>query len=221
MGPRSKTSVATDYRAYADQQRAIAERLEVEGDAENAEHYRAAARHYEDKASRVAAAGGAQSVVIGEVSEENGRVIAWRPENTLKSPDQVAFDASAERKQLLLGPQIDVCALALDSAETIGAENSLEKMLAHQLALAHRLAFDFANRAAKQTDPIIATKLMNVSARMMDTYQHGLLAIQKLRSGNSQTVTVQHVHVSGGQTLVAGTMLSGGGQETVGVDKKK
>ena len=93
-------------------------------------------------------------------------------------------------------------------------------MLAHQLALAHKLTFDFANRATKQIDPTIVVKLMNLSVRMMDTFQRGLLTIQKLRSGNSQTVTVQHVHVHGGQTVVAGSMQTGGQQKTRGPSDK-
>ena len=112
-------------------------------------------------------------------------------------------------------------ALALDTANSIEARDSLEKMLTHELALTHRLVFDFANRAAKHTDANIAVKLMNVSARMMDTFQRGLLTIQKLRSGNSQTVTVQHVHVHGGQTVVAGTTQTGGRQEKPGSTGKK
>ena len=56
-----------------------------------------------------------------------------------------------------------MCALALDTADSIEATNSLEKMLAHQLALAHKLAFDFANRAASHADPGIAIKLANVA----------------------------------------------------------
>ena len=47
--------------------------------------------------------------------------------------------------------------------------------------------------------------MFNASARMMDTYQHGLLTIAKVRSGGKQTVVVQHVNVGdGGQAMVAG-----------------
>jgi hypothetical protein len=137
-------------------------------------------------------------------------VIAWRPRNTLRDPEQVALDASAERKELLLGPAIDVCALALDAADSIGAQDSLEKMLGHQLALAHKLSFEFANRAVDQRDPAVTARYMNVSIRLMGAFQQGLLTIQKLRSGNAQTVTVQHVHVSGGQALITGTVQAGG-----------
>jgi hypothetical protein len=47
--------------------------------------------------------------------------------------------------------------------------------------------------------------MFNAAARMMDTYQHGLLTIAKVRSGGKQTVVVQHIDVGdGGRAMVAG-----------------
>ena len=47
--------------------------------------------------------------------------------------------------------------------------------------------------------------MMNASARMMESFQHGLLTIAKVRSGGQQTVVVQHVNVGdGGRAMVAG-----------------
>ena len=52
---------------------------------------------------------------------------------------------------------------------------------------------------------IEAGRCMNASARMMDASQHAMLTIQKVRSGGTQTVVVQHVNVGhGGQAMVAG-----------------
>lgn len=214
MTYRSITSVSADYRAYSEEQRATAVRLEAEGNHEQAEVHFGSARHFADKAASTLATGENRSLTMGEATSHGGKIIAWRPKDTLYKPEQVALDASVERTQLLLDNDLDVCALALDAADTIGAENSLEKMLAHQLALAHRMCFELAQRAAKQQDPLISIKLTNASARMMDTFQRGLLTIQKLRSGNSQTMTVQHVHVHGGQAVVAGTMQAGGPQRS-------
>jgi hypothetical protein len=39
------------------------------------------------------------------------------------------------------------------------------------------MRYDYANKAAEARDPAIAVKLMNLSARLMDTFQGGLLAI--------------------------------------------
>ena len=55
-----------------------------------------------------------------------------------------------------------------------------------------------------------AGRMANTAARLMDTFQHGLLALERMRNGGRQVVTVQHVNVSdGGQAVVAGTV--GGG----------
>ena len=59
--------------------------------------------------------------------------------------------ATASRQRLeLTGNSI---LLAVDAAETIEARNSLEKMLAHQLAAAHRLAMHMAEQSARLVDP--------------------------------------------------------------------
>ena len=56
---------------------------------------------------------------------------------------------------------------------------------------------------------IEAGRLFNASARMMDTFQHGLLAFAKIRSGGQQTVVVQHVNVGDGErAMVAGQVKS-------------
>lgn len=219
MPTKSKTAVATDYQMEAEKERSIAIGLAKEGKPEEAEIHYGAARYFADKAEYARRSLGSSPIVMGEANDRG--VIAWRAKNTLRDPDQVALDASAERKELLLGPSLDVSALGLDAADTIDARNSLEKMLAHQLALAHKLVFDLANKATQHTDPITAIKWMNLSARMMDTFQGGLLAIQKLRSGNSQAITVQHINVQGGQTVVAGTMQTGGQAEAPGGADKK
>jgi hypothetical protein len=105
----------------------------------------------------------------------------------------------------------------LDAAETIQAANSLEKMLAHQMAAAHSMAMKLQVEAHElirtykrtgyihQQLSIEAGRLLNASARMMETYQHGMLTLQKMRSGGQQTVVVQHVNVGdGGRAMVAG-----------------
>jgi hypothetical protein len=51
-------------------------------------------------------------------------------------------------------------------------------MQAHQLALAHKYAMDLMADASKQRDPIIKVKLINCSARLMDAYSKGALAVR-------------------------------------------
>ena len=56
------------------------------------------------------------------------------------------------------------------------------------------------------------TRLAGATARMMTTFQQGLLTLQRMRTGGQQVVTVQHVEVrDGGQAIVAGKMTGGGG----------
>jgi len=170
-------------------------------------------------------------VSMGEVLPDhaftNGE-IAIR--NTLKDSDQTAIDASLARTDLLLSGSMDIVALAVDTAESIGAQNSVEKMLAHQLAQAHHAAFLLADKAGliaqhlgselgwqgQQKASIETTRLMNASAKMMTTFQSGVQTLQKLRTGNQQKIIVQHIQVSeGGQAAVVGNM---GGQS--GAKKK-
>jgi hypothetical protein len=55
--------------------------------------------------------------------------------DTVTNPDYVTVDASRDR--LNLADLAGVLELALDTSDTIGAKNSLEKMLAHQISLHH------------------------------------------------------------------------------------
>jgi len=144
--------------------------------------------------------------------------------DTLRNPDQVARDASAERTELLLQDSVDVTAMAIDAADSIDAENSLEKMLAHQMALAHKAGFQLADKALRLADHVHdhrdpkslqiytteAARLMNSSARMMKAFHDGLTTLAKIRTGGNQTMTVQHVHVSEGGQAVIGNVSDGG-----------
>ena len=143
--------------------------------------------------------------------------------DTVERPDAVTAAASMDRLKLT-DDGIGCVALAVDTAETIQAQNSIEKMLAHQLAAAHKLAMTFAGKAQRlieedgsgwNSQPTIyaaeASRVATASARMMDAFQKGTLALHKLRTGGKQVVTVQHVNVSdGGQAVVTGGINQGG-----------
>jgi hypothetical protein len=134
----------------------------------------------------------------------------------------LAADASVAR--LDLAATANTLTMAVDAAESIQAANSLERMLAHQMATAHPLAMTMAAEAndfaggikswdattRQQVQSIEAARLAEAAARMMETYQRGLLTLERLRNGGMQTVVVQHVDVAnGGQAVVAGTMNQG------------
>ena len=148
--------------------------------------------------------------------------------DTLRTPDMPAIDASIARTDLLLTEHLDVAALAVDAAESAGAANSLEKMLTHQLALAHSAAFKFMDKAVGYleqigrgrdgTAPVEAARLTNAAVRLMTTYQQGMLTLQRLRTGGTQVVQVQHLTVAEGAQAIVGNVT--GGVPTPGGSKK-
>ena len=131
--------------------------------------------------------------------------------DTLASPDTAAIVASMERTDLLTRSGTDVLALGIDAAQSIPEANSLEKMLAHQMALTHKASFRVMESALEQRDSVEMARLINASCRLMTTFQQGLLAINRVHNGGHQTVTVQHVNINGGQTVVTGNLQPGGG----------
>ena len=116
-------------------------------------------------------------------------------ELSLKEPD--LLDAEVTIKRTNLADKAGVFEMAIEAAESTKAKNSVQRMQAHQLALAHKYAMELMADASKQRDPIIKVKLMNCSARLMEAYSKGALALQRLQSGASQVVQVQHVQVNG------------------------
>jgi hypothetical protein len=165
---------------------------------------------------------GGELVPAGEQIKRGGNFI-----DTVEQPDSVTAEASMDRLKLA-DEGIQCVAMAVDAAETIQAANSIEKMLAHQLAAAHKLAMTFAAKARELVEHddggmyrqeglyvAEAARVANSSARMMDAFQKGTLALHKLRNGGTQVVTVQHVNVSdGGQAVVTGGISNGGDNET-------
>jgi hypothetical protein len=157
----------------------------------------------------------------------------------VEHPHYVTADAGRDR--LDLASKAGVLELALDAVETIQAENSLEKMLTHQLAAAHQLSMIMAAQAnrcienmdnrynpdAEERANIQGTRLAGAIARMNGTFQSGMLALQKMRSGGQQTVRVVHQHVTvndGAQAVVAGEMNTGptgGSRKRVGGGSRK
>ena len=137
--------------------------------------------------------------------------------NTVADPSYITADASKSRLDLAF--DAGVLETGLDAAETIEARNSLEKMMAHQMAAMHSSTMKLAaqlNRCIERMDRehhpdlreranVQGTRLAGAIARMSGSYQSGMTTMQRLRSGGTQRVIVQHVTVSeGGQAVVAG-----------------
>ena len=137
----------------------------------------------------------------------------WNIRETLREgADRIAEDASLRRTDLLMQPSFNCLANGIDAADSIGADNSMERMLAHQLAVAHEAAMRVMDRALSlesQRDSVEGCRLANTAARLMSVYQDGLLTLQRLRTGGTQNVVVQHVNVESGAQAVIG-MATGG-----------
>lgn len=116
-------------------------------------------------------------------------------ELALKEPD--LLDAEVTIKRTELADKAGVFEMAIEASESVKAKNSIQRMQAHQLALAHKYAMELMADASKQKNPIYKVKLMSCSARLMEAYSKGALALQRLQSGASQVVQVQHVQVNG------------------------
>ena len=100
--------------------------------------------------------------------------------------------------------------LALDAADTIQAQDGLEKMLVHQMAVLHygmmkaaarmneeldaagvidpKVAagmFDLNKREAAEAANVRACRLAGAISRLSATYQQGLLTLQRKRTGGN------------------------------------
>src|SRR5215467_7580250 len=140
--------------------------------------------------------------------------------DTVADPDYVT--ASASRERLELANEAGSLDLALDAADTIQGQDSLEKMLVHEMAVLHRGMMKAAIRmneelyvvagsdeGRREAANVRACRLAGAISRLSATYQQGLLTLQRKRTGGNQHVTVKHIHqqvnvTEGGQALVAG-----------------
>jgi hypothetical protein len=153
--------------------------------------------------------------------------------DTVANPDYVALEASRDR--LELANKAGCLEMALDATDTLRTTNSIEAMMAHQMAAAHNTIMkvgEQVNRSCERmefcSDPerleqhsITTSRLMGQMARLMTAYQSGALAIQNMRRGGKQTVVVQHVQVTeGGQAVVVGNVKGGGAGKRRGTCEK-
>jgi hypothetical protein len=165
--------------------------------------------------------GNGGEMVVDE-SKKDPTKQSWIVDTVTERGDMLNAEASMAR--LELASAAGTLTMAVDAAESIQAANSLERMLVHQMATAHKVAMtmaakanDFASsiqswdpQARQQVQSIEAARMAGSAARMMETFQRGALTLERLRNGGKQTVVVQHVAVSdGGQAVVAGTVTPG------------
>jgi len=200
-------------------------------DSHYAERYERMARSTDLPAERFQPGAGGE--IIDQEAEPVGTGHGRWMTNTLQSPDYVAAGASRDRCEL--AERAGTLGLALDTADTINARDSLERMLAHQLATIHHAVMRTAERlseeiewstgvldvAKREAHSVRASRYAGAMARLAVTFQQGVMVLERKRSGGVQRVQVQYtdqrVNVAeGGQAVIAGSNVDarpdGGGR---------
>jgi len=157
----------------------------------------------------------------GETAPPDNPDMPWRYREVAQAvaarPGMLAADASLAR--LGLARDANVLTMAVETAQDLGANTATEKMLAHQLAAAHRLAMELLAQASAEarkyrraphlnTGALVeAARTATAASRVMDACTRSAVGQDRLRNGGRQVVTVQHVTVGdGGQAVVAGNV---------------
>jgi hypothetical protein len=166
--------------------------------------------------------GAGGELVPASMLGENSRALEYR--STVDRPDCVAIEASRDR--LELADKAGALEMGLDLADTIQADNSMEKMLVHQMAAVHNSAMRMTalvNRRMESMANIVperlnieTCRLAGTVTRMMNTFQQGMLTLQRVRTGGEQRVVVeQHQYVTrvedGGQAVIGPKVRTRGG----------
>ena len=172
------------------------------------------------------------TVVPASMLGENSRALEYR--STVDRPDCVAIEASRDR--LELADKAGALEMGLDLADTIQADNSMEKMLVHQMAAVHNSAMRMTALVNRRMESmandrltmqnierhnIETCRLAGTAARMMNTFQQGMLTLQRVRTGGEQRVVVeQHQYVTrvedGGQAVIGPKVRTRGGAQRRG-----
>lgn len=116
-------------------------------------------------------------------------------ELALKEPDLLNLEASVQRSSLI--ERAGVLELGIETAKDTRAEGSVQKMISHQMAAAHKRAMNLLAESQEAKDVDVACKKARTAAKMMDAFSRAALTLQRLQTGASQVVQVQHVQVNG------------------------
>jgi len=154
------------------------------------------------------------SYTTGLVEVGNGGELVPLPEaetyalaaHVSEPTDVLAHSASAQRMEL--AAESDVLVLGLDAANAIKARDSIERMMAQQLAAAHKLTMRLMAKANQhlsladssssyyQAHSVEAARLAQAANKLMGTFADTTLAIQRRRRGGKQVVQVIHQQVA-------------------------
>lgn len=158
----------------------------------------------------------AQQLTGGEIVSFEGsdqdRALSERYAHKAKSPTMI--DAAASQTRLELADKARCLEIALDAVQSIENPTAIEKMLIHQMAAAYQLSMrllaeanDYYPKIRQQLDMNYFNMILSQATRLMNTYQSGMLALSKSRTGGKQEVIVQHIQVTGdAKAIVSGKM---------------
>jgi hypothetical protein len=120
--------------------------------------------------------------------------------------------------RLTLAREAGVLTQAVEAAESVGAEGVMEQMLVHQITAAHGVG---SLRPGSGSALIDAGRSAVEAVRLMDSVTRTTAALDRMRHGGRQQVTVQHLVVTdGGEAVVAGNVDAGGGSAVLGRRRK-
>lgn len=119
--------------------------------------------------------------------------------DTLESPNSIGVRASEQRLELL--NDVGLLQVGVDAAQSVRASNSIERMIAHEIAGGHTAAMKLlgfvpglqGRDAKREQVPITeVARVANAVARLMEATGTLSVALMKLKSRGRQHVVVQH-----------------------------
>jgi len=135
MNKKRRGAEAARKVTEAQQERQIAKELEEKGEHGPYDHgtfHNWQAGRLEGEATELLKPAGEIVRGGGEAMDLGASDLNWNLVETLQNPDSVSLGASEDRMKLLV--DADVLEGGLDAVKSAQAENSLEKMLLHQMA---------------------------------------------------------------------------------------
>ena len=124
-------------------------------------------------------------------------------ELTLKEPNLLNLEASVQRSSLI--ERAGVLELGIETAKDTRAQGSVQKMISHQMAAAHKRAMNLLAESQETKDVDVACKKARTAAKMMDAFSRAALTLQRLQTGASQVVQVQQVQINGPAVIGMGS----------------
>ena len=170
---KGKDCVSKSLANTLDYAQTMQQTLKIKQEGVNASGLRNKAERARYAASEISRRGKAR---IKELTQAHGEAVSPSTEkylyDTLTVPDLASIEASFDRSRLLLELGPDMAALGLDAADTIQASNSLEKMVAHELAALHKTGMQLFSDTCCD-DAAYRLRRLKVGTGCMRTYQEG------------------------------------------------